>query len=101
MGDLRGAGFLRFQIGTLENESSDGRGLHRKYLPYAFTEQGVAMLAGVLRSDTAVKTSIQIINAFVAMRRFISANVQVFQRLDKVERKQLETDENFRKIFNA
>ena len=101
MGDLRGAGFLRFQIGTLENESSDGRGLHRKYLPYAFTEQGVAMLAGVLRSDTAVKTSIQIINAFVAMRRFISANAQVFQRLDKFERKQLETDENFRKIFNA
>ena len=47
------------------------RGQHRKYLPYAFTEQGVAMLSAVLKSETAVKMSIQIINAFVAMRRFI------------------------------
>ena len=68
---------------------------------YAFTEQGVAMLAGVLKSETAVKTSIQIINAFVAMRRFIATNARIFQRLDTVERKQLEADENFKKIFNA
>ena len=74
-------------------------------LPYAFTEQGVAMLSAVLRSETAVKTSIQIINAFVAMRRFIAANAQVFQRIDTLERKQLEhkldTDEKFDRIFNA
>jgi hypothetical protein len=57
--------------------SSSGHGGRRK-LPYVFTEQGVAMLAGVLRSDTAVKMSIQIINAFVAMRRFIAANAQIF-----------------------
>src|SRR3989338_8317272 len=50
---------LRCQIGTLET----GRGTHRKYLPYAFTEQGVAMLSGVLKSETAVKISIQIMSA--------------------------------------
>jgi phage regulator Rha-like protein len=88
---------LRSQTVTL----NDRRGQHRKYLPYVFTEQGVAMLSAVLRSDTAVKTSIQIINAFVAMRKFIATNAQIFQRLDKVERKQLDADENFKKIFNA
>ena len=65
--------------------NEDKMGLRRS--PYAFTEQGVAMLSAVLRSETAVKTSIQIINAFVAMRRFIATNAQIFQRLDKVERK--------------
>jgi hypothetical protein len=74
-------------------------------LPYAFTEQGVAMLAGVLKSETAVKTSIQIINAFVAMRRFIATNAHIFNRLDAVEKKQIEykadADRNFEKIFNA
>jgi phage regulator Rha-like protein len=107
--DLKNGNPLRFQIGTLKNEPdlrsqngiSNRRGQHRKYLPYAFTEQGVAMLSAVLRSETAVKTSIQIINAFVAMRRFITTNARIFQRLDSVERKQLEADENFKKIFNA
>jgi len=69
---------LRSQNVTLDNN----RGKHRKYLPYAFTEQGVAMLSGVLKSKTAVKMSIQIINAFVAMRRFMLQNAQIFQRLD-------------------
>src|SRR3989338_9389219 len=73
---------LRFQNGTLNTE----RGKHRKYLPFVFTEQGVAMLSGVLRSDTAINVSIQIINAFVAMRKFISKNAQLFTRLDVVER---------------
>jgi len=77
----------------------------KRYLPFAFTEQGVAMLSGILKSETAVRVSIQIMNAFVAMRRFIAANAQVFQRLDNVERKQLEfqiiTDKNFEKVFNA
>src|SRR3989339_184665 len=76
------ANSLRFQSGTLNK-----RGRHRKYLPYAFTEQGVAMLSAVLRSQTAVKVSIQIINAFIVMRKFIAANAQVFQRLNTVERK--------------
>lgn len=77
----------------------------RRTAPYAFTEQGVAMLSAVLHSDTAIKISIQIINAFVAMRKFISANAQIFHRLDGVERKQIEykveTDEKFKRVFDA
>lgn len=92
---------LRSQIATLET----GRGKHRKYLPYVFTEQGVSMLSAVLRSDTAVKVSIQIINAFVEMRKFIQHNASVFARLDSVERRQLtfesETEKNFEKVFQA
>jgi len=103
--DLNIGNSLRFQSGTLKNEpkagSLDRRGQHRKYLPYVFTEQGIAMLSAVLRSETAIKASIQIMNAFVAMRRFIATNAQIFHRLDKVERKQLEADDNFKKIFNA
>ena len=72
-----------------------------KYLPYAFTEQGVAMLSAVLRSDIAIKVSIQIINAFVAMRRFIAANALIFQRLDTLETKQLETDNKIDHVLNA
>jgi len=91
--------FLRSQ-----NVTSKGRG-GRRYLPYAFTEQGVAMLSAVLKSDTSVQISIQIMNAFVAMRRFIASNAEVFQRLDTVERKQIEhkaeTDQKFEQIFNA
>jgi hypothetical protein len=59
---------LRSQIATLET----GRGRHRKYLPYAFTEQGVSMLSAVLNSETAIRVSIQIIDTFVEMRRFIA-----------------------------
>ncbi|MBU2639365.1 MAG: ORF6N domain-containing protein [Nanoarchaeota archaeon] len=104
---------LRFQNGTLNKENlisqiatlKNKRGVHRKYLPYAFTEQGVAMLSGVLKSDIAIKISIQIIDAFVSMRRFISKNAEIFSRLDTVERKQLEsqikTDKNFEKVFEA
>ena len=77
----------------------------RRYLPIAFTEQGVSMLSAVLRSDTAVKVSIKIINAFVEMRRFIQNNAQVFTRLDAVEQRQLvfesETEKNFEKVFQA
>lgn len=84
--------------------SSEKHGGRRK-LPYVFTEQGVAMLSGVLKSETAVKMSIQIISAFVAMRKFIINNAQLFQRIDTVERRQLkhemETDEKFEKVFDA
>jgi phage regulator Rha-like protein len=73
--------FLRSQFATLEIR----RGGHRKYLPYAFTEQGVAMLSGVLKSKTAVQVSIQIINAFVTMRKFISANAQISKADKKVQ----------------
>ncbi|MDO9179053.1 MAG: ORF6N domain-containing protein [Agitococcus sp.] len=88
---------LKSQIVTLEN----GRGKHRKYLPYVFTEQGVAMLSAVLRSQTAVQMSIHIINAFVEMRRFISNNALIFQRLDSLEQKQFKTDDKVEAILSA
>lgn len=69
-------------------------------MPYAFTEQGVAMLSAVLKSDTAIRISIQIINAFVAMRKFISLNSQMFQRIDIIEKKQIESDKKFDQIFD-
>ena len=59
------------------------------------------MLSAVLRSETAIKISIQIINAFVAMRRFIASNAQIFQRLDAIEIKQLKTDTKMDKVLNA
>ena len=74
---------------------------HSSTNPYAFTEQGVAMLSAVLRSETAVNVSIQIINAFVSMRKFIGANAQLFHRLDRIELKQLEQDEKFNIVFDA
>ncbi|MFA4906658.1 MAG: ORF6N domain-containing protein [archaeon] len=75
------------------------------YLPYVFTEQGVATISAVLTSERAIEVNIQIMRAFVAMRRFIATNAQVFQRLDAVERKQIEykaeADHKFVQIFNA
>ena len=74
-------------------------------LPYVFTEPGVAMLSAVLRSETAIKMSVQIISAFVAMRKFIINNAQLFQRIDTVEKRQLKhemgTNEKFEKVFDA
>jgi hypothetical protein len=70
-------------------------------LPQVFTEQGVSMLSALLKSDAAVDMSIKIIKAFVSMRHFLMKNAEVFMRLDKVERKQIEHDDNFNKIFNA
>mgnify|MGYP006432332123 CR=1 FL=1 len=74
---------------------------HSSTAPYAFTEQGVAMLSAVLRSDIAVKVSIQIMNAFVEMRKNLQSNSMLFQRLERVEIKQLEADQNFEKLFKA
>ena len=96
-----------FQLTKLERDELVAKCDHLKSLrfsptmPYAFTEQGVAMLSGVLKSDTAIRISIQIINAFVSMRKFIALNAQIFQRLNHVEKKQIEYDKNFEKIFNA
>ncbi|MBI2112921.1 ORF6N domain-containing protein [Candidatus Woesearchaeota archaeon] len=70
-------------------------------LPYAFTEQGVANLSSVLNNDKAIDINIKIMRAFVAMRRFISSNVQVFQRLDRIELKQIEHDKKFEQVFKA
>ena len=84
--------FLRSQIVTLENIADDMRGKHAKYMPFAFTEQGVAMLASVLRSETAVRVSLQIMDAFVAMRHFMMQNGGFINRLSNVEAKILEQD---------
>ena len=79
--------------------NSDKMGLRKP--PFVFTEQGVAMLSAVLKSDTAVNVSIQIMQAFVAMRNFLSQNASVFQRLEKLEIKQLHTDEKLNQVFKA
>jgi len=73
----------------------------RRTNPYAFTEAGVAMLSAVLRSSIAVRMSVLIIEAFVAMRHFISENAAIFQRLSTVEVKQIEADKKFDMIFKA
>ena len=69
--------------------------------PYAFTEQGVAAISSVLTSERAVKISIQIMRAFVAMRHFIASNALLFQRLDTLEVKQFETDRKMEHVLNA
>ena len=78
---------------------------HATSNPYAFTEQGVSMLSAVLRSETAVKVSIQIITAFVEMRRFLVNNASVFARLDSMEKRQIafesKTVETFDNVFRA
>jgi hypothetical protein len=74
-------------------------------LPYAFTEQGVAMLSGVLRSETAIQTSIQIINAFVQMRQFLTQNGDIFKQLHQIEARQItfehQTNTQFNQLFDA
>lgn len=111
---------LRSQNATSNEDSSrsqfatlNGRGQNIKYLPYAFTENGIAMLSSVLRSPMAIATNIQIMRAFTAMRHFIASNAQVFQRLEIMERNQLalnahqeemsshlaENDKKFEEVF--
>ncbi len=73
---------------------------NKRYSPYAFTEQGIAMLSGLLKNDVAVQVSINIMNAFVEMRKFIVNNGKVFERLTNVEYKLLEHDKKFDEVFN-
>lgn len=86
---------LRSQIATLNEE----RGKHLKYMPYAFTEQGVAMLSGVLRSKTAIEVNIRIMRAFVSMRHFMVNHAAIFQRLETIEFNQLESNKAQAKIL--
>ena len=74
---------------------------HSSVLPYVFTEQGVAMLSAILKSETAIQVSIKIINAFVEMRKMSVVNTSLFQRLDNIELKQIEADQKFEQIFKA
>lgn len=86
---------LKYQFGTSSTHGG------RRTLPHVFTEQGVAMLSSVLNTETAIEASIQIMQAFVTMRKFLLNNASVFQRLDHVELKQLKTDEKIEQIFEA
>lgn len=70
-------------------------------LPFVFTEQGIATISAVLTSEKAIEVNIQIMRAFVAMRKFISTNAQIFQKIDKLEIKQLETDKKIEYVLNA
>ena len=106
---------LRSQIVTLntenhslksQNATLNKRGQNVKYLPYAFTENGIAMLSSVLRSPIAIQVNIRIMRAFTSMRQFIASNAQIFQRLDVMEQNQLalaahqvETDHKLEEVF--
>ena len=102
---------FRFQLTQLENDQlvTDCDRFaslkHSTSLPYAFTEQGVAMLSAVLRSDEAVQTSIGIMNAFVRQRQFLLHNADLFRRLDHIEKRQIageiKTDKRFEQVFKA
>ena len=100
---------FRFQLTKDEFDSltsqfviskNHGRG-GRRHLPFVFTEQGVAMLSGVLRSKVAVQTSIGVMKAFVAMRRFYFDHAGLVQRVGAIELKQLETDKRIDTVFDA
>ena len=73
---------------------------HSSSNPYVYTEQGIAMLSAVLRSDVAVEVSVKIMNSFVEMRKFLLSNREMFARLDRVELKQLETDKKLEEVFD-
>ena len=109
-------GISRSQIATMNEDDDNSRsqnatlkvkqGQNIKYLPYAFTENGIAMLSSVLRSPMAIATNIHIMRAFNAMRHFIGSQAQVFQRIEVLERTQLslvafkeETNRNFEEVF--
>jgi hypothetical protein len=93
-----------FQITKQEHESlrcqtgiSNGRG-GRRYAPYAFTEQGVAMLSGVLRSPRAVAVNVEIMRTFVRLRHLLANNAELAKKLEELETK---TDERFKVVFDA
>lgn len=93
---------LRSQLATSNTENTSSKG-GRRYLPYVFTEQGIAMLSAVLRSNEAIQVSVNIMNAFVKMRRFLAENALMFDKLNGLELKQLEyqkkSNEKFDQIF--
>ena len=86
--------FLRSQIVTLKR----GRGQHSKYLPYAFTEQGVAMLSSVLHSPRAIQVNIEIMRTFVRLRQMLASHADLARKLDALEKKY---DAQFKSVFEA
>lgn len=85
---------LRCKIFTLKN----GRGQHRKYMPFVFTEYGITMLAGILKSSIAVDVSIKVVDAFIEMRKYI-ANNNYNNRITNIETKLIEYDNKFKEVF--
>jgi hypothetical protein len=85
---------LRSQIVTLK----PGRGRHRKYLPYAFTEQGVAMLSSVLKSERAIQVNVEIMRTFVRLREWMASHKNLARKLELMEKKY---DAQFRVVFDA
>jgi len=86
--------FLRSQIVTLEK----GRGQHSKYLPYAFTEQGVSMLSSVLHSQRAIQVNIEIMRAFIRLRQMLATHIELARKLDALEKRY---DSQFKQVFDA
>jgi len=89
---------LRSQFATLKDIG--GRGKHSKYLPFAFTENGVAMLSGVLNSDRAIEVNIQIMRTFTMIRRLIDTHKEVAQKISQLERKYEHHDFQIQKLFD-
>ena len=87
----------RSQIATLNK----GRGSNVKYLPYAFTEQGVAMLSSVLKSETAIQVNIQIIRIFTQMKQMLMDNKDLWLKVEKIEHDLSKKDEDLKVIFKA
>jgi len=94
---------LRSQIVTLEKTKAVGsrRGKHTKYLPYAFTEQGVAMLSSVLSSKRAILVNIAIMRAFVRLRQILATHKELEYKLNELERKIEKHDVEIKAIFDA
>ncbi len=88
---------LRSQNAMLKND----RGKHRKYLPYVFTEQGVASLSGVLKSEMAIQVHVEIMRAFVSMRKVLVENISVLKRIESIEFRLLQNDQKFNQVFKA
>ena len=87
---------LRFQFGT-----SSGRWGGRRTLPYVFTQEGVAMLSGVLHSERAIQVNVAIMRTFVQLRRILESNNELVKKLEQIERKLLRHDHDFKSVFEA
>ena len=89
------------EFDILKSQSGTSSWGGRRYRPYVFTEQGVAMLSSVLRSKRAVEVNVQIMRAFVQLRRFLSSQEQLRRQLSALERKLVEHDAHFKTVFEA
>lgn len=92
---------MNVNVWAVRGSKTDSDKMSLRRPPYAFTEQGVAMLSAVLRSKTAVGVSVQIMQAFVAMRRFMLSNAEMFRRIDSLEIRQLQTEKKVDQVLDA